>query len=421
MINNWAILKCKFADDTGPDVRPPLDYLDLFTGSGTGTNNMTDFFHDMSHGRLDLTGSQVFGWFTVPARVADYQRAAKDPVAPAVNRNGLYAQCRQAAVDAGINLSAFAGTVVTMNGTVDAFGYPHAMAVFCSSDNIWPSVLGQEMGHGYGLDHSRREGSDAEYKDRFDVMSTLGDAWTTPDPRWNLIGPGLNAANMRSQGWLDETRVWKPGPGDFSTTITLRPLHHRDLAGSLAAELPGGELVEFRVPAGWDAALPQACVLVHDFTEGHSNLRSNTAGGEFLVVGDEYRTGIGGYFGAHTSLRVDSIDPDQNIAVLNLEYSFLSPPELTPWPWPLRLPDDQPLATAILIGGKFIPVPPRTPAFDLLQPVLAHLSSDDLPHTAMRNQVRRTALQDLVATATQALDHLDAVRIPAPPSPVPNT
>ena len=35
-----------------------------------------------------------------------------------------------------------------------------------------PSLLGQEMGHGYGLNHSRREGSTVDYTDPFDVMST---------------------------------------------------------------------------------------------------------------------------------------------------------------------------------------------------------------------------------------------------------
>ena len=229
MISNWAILLCKFADDTST-TRPMQDYRDLFTGSGTGTNNMTDFFRDVSHGKLDTTGSQVFGWYTIALKTAEFEHTQE-------GRNKLVAACKQAGVDAGVDLSKYSGVVVSMNGVVDLFGYVGGMTAFCSSDNLEPSLLGQEMGHGYGLDHSRRDGSEEDYQDIWDTMSTAG-AREAPDPRWTHIGPGLNAANMRGRDWLDESRVWKPGPDNFKTTIILRPLHRRDLPGYLAAELP---------------------------------------------------------------------------------------------------------------------------------------------------------------------------------------
>ena len=51
--SSWAILRCKFNDD---DSEPfPTDYYqDLFTSSGNGSQNMVDFFRDVSHGTLDL-------------------------------------------------------------------------------------------------------------------------------------------------------------------------------------------------------------------------------------------------------------------------------------------------------------------------------------------------------------------------------
>ena len=77
---------------------------------------------------------------------------------------------------------------------------------------------------------------------------------------------------MRSRGWLDELRVWKGGGNGFDETITLRPLVRHDLSGFLAAEIPGGYLVEFRVREGWDGAIPRAAVLIHRFEGDHSYL-----------------------------------------------------------------------------------------------------------------------------------------------------
>src|SRR3954464_5916144 len=92
------------------------------------------------------------------------------------------------------------------------------------------------MGHGYGLDHARVDGSEADYPDPWDVMSTM--AWPY--------------------------------------------------------------LVEFRVPELWDAAIPHACVLVHRFASNHSYLMANADGvqalteGQQLNVGDPHlRTGRG--------------------------------------------------------------------------------------------------------------------------------
>jgi hypothetical protein len=67
------------------------------------------------------------------------------------------------------------------------------------------------MDHGYGLDHSRADGSSADYKDPWDTMSSgVSLANMAPDPNYTAVGPGLNAWNMRSRGWLDDNRVWKP-------------------------------------------------------------------------------------------------------------------------------------------------------------------------------------------------------------------
>jgi hypothetical protein len=91
-------------------------YQNLFTSAGTGTFNMVDFFLDMSHGNVDIGGSQIFGWFTLPFGRATYAGNVTTPPPGQVNRDGLVAACRKAATDSGTNLSSFAGLVASESG-----------------------------------------------------------------------------------------------------------------------------------------------------------------------------------------------------------------------------------------------------------------------------------------------------------------
>src|SRR5262245_12195794 len=69
----WAILLCRFKDNQSdppvPDFRTVCDRF--FTPAGFGTYNAVRFFSDMSHGSLDLSGSQVLGWYVLDVNVSD--------------------------------------------------------------------------------------------------------------------------------------------------------------------------------------------------------------------------------------------------------------------------------------------------------------------------------------------------------------
>src|SRR5262249_30448498 len=100
----WAVLLVKFHDDPAAD--PDLGiYERLFTSAGLGTDNMVDFFRDMSHGRLDLSGTQVFGWYTLSAKRSDYVGNVYPQPAGKLNRNGLLDAARAAATAAGVDLT----------------------------------------------------------------------------------------------------------------------------------------------------------------------------------------------------------------------------------------------------------------------------------------------------------------------------
>jgi len=181
------------------------------------------------------------------------------------------------------------------------------------------------MGHVYGLMHSRIDGSTADYQDPWDIMSAAN-VYSASDQEFTLIGPGLNAWNMRSRGWLDESRICKLS-GNFDQTIKLRPLVRHDLSGFLAAEIPGGYLIEFRVQEGWDGGIARPAVLIHRFDGGNSYLMRANSGSSDLVAGDSFGSDEpvappNVYFLFSTFERVDviSIDAGKNEATLRLRY-----------------------------------------------------------------------------------------------------
>jgi hypothetical protein len=186
-------------------------------------------------------------------------------------------------------------------------------------------LLGHEMGHVNGLMHSRIDGSTTDYQDPWDIMSAAN-VYSASDQEFTLIGPGLNAWNMRSRGWLDETRVWH-GADSFDETIKIRPLVRHDLSGFLAAEMPGGYLIEFRVQEGWDGGIPRPAVLIHRFDRGNSYLMRGNSGSPDLIAGDSFGSTepvdpppIDSLFSTFERVDVIAIDAGKNEATLRLRY-----------------------------------------------------------------------------------------------------
>jgi hypothetical protein len=257
---------------------------------------------------------KVFGWFQLQKSVADYNALGNGA------RDQLIQWARNAAVAHGVDLSPFFSTVVCTNLWQDIGASPSLSGVIAQGLTPIPRLLGHEMGHVYGLMHSRIDGSNVDYKDPWDIMSAAAD-FSATDLEFSLIGPGLNAWNMRSRGWLDESRVWSTAGDSFDETVKLRPLARRDLNGYLAAEMPDGYLVEFRVREGWDGAIPRAAVLVHRFDGGHSYLMAGNSGSPDLTAGDSFGTAMPLLpFSPVNRVDVLAIDTQAEEATLRLRY-----------------------------------------------------------------------------------------------------
>src|SRR5262249_10254480 len=166
----------------------------------------------------------------------------------------------------------------------------------------FPSVAGQEMGHAYGLEHSRIDGSPADYMDPWDIMSTRNRTLEDLNAPFGPSGPFLNAANMDGMGWLDYSRVWSPTYPGKGFIVELRPLSRPDLPGFFAAKIDS-YYVEFRVAEKWDNAIGQPVVLVHYFDGTRSYLSRGTSGKTGLKKGDSFED----LSGMHTRIEVIDI------------------------------------------------------------------------------------------------------------------
>lgn len=406
----WAVLLCKFSDDlTEPFVRS--FYEDLFTTSGVGTHNMVDFFRDVSHRRIDVSGTRVFGWYTLPKKRADYKGSGPNPA----GRDELVNWARQAASDAGVDLTPYVGVVVCMNVQTDLFG--GGGRVVCDNLSMEPSVLGQEMGHGYGLAHSRADGSTVDYMDHWDVMSTRDSVYMAADPRYTLIGPILNAANMAGRGWLDEARVWNAPPTGVDGTVVLRPLVRYDLPGPLAARV-GNYLVEFRVKESWDAAIPEPAVLVHRFEDNRSYIMSAIGGRQDLVRGSVFQVGDPGVpFLPWTRVEVLGLDPGGYTATLKIaERPAIRIPVPRVGIGTILGGVAEDGGGLIIVGEKVVPIPPRSPALEILTQLATLHASDLIPDPAARGTLQREALAAVRGHIDNQLAQGNPYSSPAPHS-----
>jgi hypothetical protein len=427
----WAILLCKFNDDNSGPIYPRQRFDELFTSVGNGKFNMVDYFRDMSHGKLDLNGSKVFPpqgeteWYTISHPTADYLGWNT----PVLGRGALLTWAREAATANGDDLTGFYNIVVVMNTATDLYGSLDGVATDDgrNPDNgmssLSPSLLGQEMGHGYGIDHARIEGSTADYMDPFDIMSTAGSFmaphpfFTERDVRGNpicLIGPGLNAATMSHFGWLDSSRVWTSSSSSKTSTVKLRPLHRPDLPGYLCARI-NDLFIEFRMNDHWDGAFSEPVVLIHDFFDGHSYLRLADDGFGYFTASDTLSEGDVSnqplpLHGAGMQITVTDIDAGTQTATVQLQRWADTRPEVGPgitfggvgvggggW---------------IFINGKVKRIPPHSPLYAILEQISEVEQSQVLGNRLARGLVQKQAYSAIAATATEHATRALSVRQP---------
>ena len=451
----WAVLLCKFNDDTTKTPPHPRKfYENLFTSSGTGMLSMVSYFKDMSHGRLDLSNSKIFppkdGWLTLAHSYKEFSPYVAATIkyysSPVMSRGGLgitpplpenpnavfLRWAKEAATSHNPKLlDEFHGVIAVANrGDVGCVGWTGGMKAICDEYTVKPSILGQEMGHGYGLSHSRVDGSDEDYRDPWDIMSTRNafmapyleyDSihWPKAGDKNKSIGPGLNAANMDGRGWLDHSRV-KRISNAGKIQVELRPLHELESRGDLAIRVDEF-YVEFRMNYNWDRAFSEPLVLIHYFRGNQSYIMPDMAGSYGLTKGSVFEVKRGsGKFRYYLRIEVLDINPGTSKAKILVDYNPPSGIDFSPGirdpvyitlPWEVESPaiplsEVSPIKNLVTINEKNI----RTPEWSL-QPILKSLAdislSDRFNNEDIIKMIHREALKSIIQIASRELARLD--------------
>jgi len=230
----WAVLLCQLGEATPELTRD--HFVDFCVNAGTG--GLNDYWQSISHGNITLNGSAVYGWYQAPLSVADFMNLSR---ADKISRIAQLFSENESELD----FSDYIGILVvtdgdydkgsvqggsldlTFNGTTKPYG-----VVLAPADESH-SFYAHEMGHAFGLGHSFDDSGieldqggwkslPGEYLDKWDIMSAEN-VWSSVQPSspdFGQSGPGLNAFNMRDQGWLDSARVVEIKGGE--TSVRLR-------------------------------------------------------------------------------------------------------------------------------------------------------------------------------------------------------
>ncbi len=233
----WVTVACKFSD-IAAEPKP----ISFFQGQyGTDPGQLGHYWQEVSYGKVNLTGSSAYGWFTLPQPRSHYIKTVNGE--DDADLDLLFEDCA-AAADPTVDFTGVQGINMMFNGDLDgsAWGGGACGPLEGNSNacirNTWNppwafnnlAPLAHEMGHGYGLPHSdNSDGDDNTYDNPWDVMS---DGWSNAvsNPTYGTLPKHINIYQRERLGWVDPAR--KQTVAAYSTTRLQINLDSASLAGS---------------------------------------------------------------------------------------------------------------------------------------------------------------------------------------------
>jgi M6 family metalloprotease-like protein len=220
----WLSIMCKFSDF---NVEPKsLGYFqNMYADTYPGLNH---YWRELSYDTANISGSSAAGWFVLPHDEAYYNPSDTQG---GTDRTLLANDCL-AAADASVDFSRYSGINMMFNTDFDnglAWGGTRYMTLDGVS-KVWSitweppwgyadiTVIGHEMGHGFGLPHSSGNYGQT-YDNEWDVMS---DSWSNcsraRDAVYGCLGQHTISYHKDKLGWIPAQQRYVVDDG---TAVTL--------------------------------------------------------------------------------------------------------------------------------------------------------------------------------------------------------
>jgi M6 family metalloprotease-like protein len=241
---------------------------------------MDHYWREVSANQMNVAGTRVFGWFTLPQPKAAYM----DGSSPRLSE--MAAACT-AAADGQVDFSQFFGIQTQFNDNFSLDANPGSAwggSSYLSLDGparVWPftwmplwatsnslyGAFAHEMGHSLGLPHSSGPYG-ATYDSKWDVMSN---SYIGAFGVYAIAGHTI-VAHKNELGWIPSQR--RRVVTNSVETFTLEqsafpPAGSNPLMGEVAIPGTGAKyVIEARLLVGYDQNLPGEAVIIHKLGAG---------------------------------------------------------------------------------------------------------------------------------------------------------